>query len=55
LIYTIISSEKENTYNLLTQELKRFLKVGVAFALLAITAYLVKTYYWGTILTLFLT
>jgi hypothetical protein len=55
LIYTIISSEKENTYNLLTEELKRFLKVGVAFVLLAITAYLVKTYWWGTLVTVFLT
>jgi hypothetical protein len=39
----------------MTDEFNRLKKVGVAFVLLAITAYLVKTYYWGTILTLFLT
>ena len=55
LIYTIISSEKENISQVMTDEFNRLKKVGVAFVLLAITAYLVKTYYWGTILTLFLT
>jgi hypothetical protein len=44
LISTIIGSEKENISNLVTDELNKLKRVGVAFALLCITAYLVKTY-----------
>jgi outer membrane lipoprotein-sorting protein len=49
LIFTIIGSEKENISELMTEELNRLKRVGVAFVLFVITAYLAKTYWWSTI------